>query len=78
VRLRRAPGGRFGYSNFGAGLLGHVRARRAGLAYEELVAERVLRPLGMGDRRRASAARSRGPMSRGRARAPACASGWGG
>ncbi|MEA2267786.1 MAG: hypothetical protein QOC64_396 [Solirubrobacteraceae bacterium] len=49
VRLRRAPGRRFRYSNFGAGLLGHVLARRAGLPYEELVAERILRPLGMGD-----------------------------
>jgi CubicO group peptidase (beta-lactamase class C family) len=37
------------YSNYGAGLLGHVLARRAGKPYEELVAERVTRALGMTD-----------------------------
>ena len=31
VRLRRPPGARFRYSNFGGGLLGHILARRAGL-----------------------------------------------
>jgi serine-type D-Ala-D-Ala carboxypeptidase/endopeptidase len=49
ARLRRAPGKRVKYSNFGFGLLGHVLALRAGQTYEELVAERILRPLGMSD-----------------------------
>lgn len=48
--LRRAPG-EYEYSNYGAGLLGHVLALRAGLRYEELLLERVLAPLGLGDTR---------------------------
>ena len=47
VRPRRPPGERFRYSNWGAGLLGHVLARRAGASYDELVQERICRPLGM-------------------------------
>jgi serine-type D-Ala-D-Ala carboxypeptidase/endopeptidase len=49
TRLRRPPGKRVKYSNFGFGLLGHVLALRAGQTYEELVSERILRPLGMSD-----------------------------
>jgi D-alanyl-D-alanine-carboxypeptidase/D-alanyl-D-alanine-endopeptidase len=49
ARLRRPPGKRIKYSNFGFGLLGHVLALRAGQTYEELVTERILRPLGMTD-----------------------------
>jgi serine-type D-Ala-D-Ala carboxypeptidase/endopeptidase len=44
VRLRRR---RLRYSNFGAALLGQALAARAGARYEELVEERVLRPLGV-------------------------------
>ena len=39
------------YSNLGVGLLGHALALRAGKSYEELVTERVCRPLGMADTR---------------------------
>lgn len=46
-KLRRAPGAQFEYSNVGGGLLGHVLELRAGVAYESLVATRVLQPLGM-------------------------------
>lgn len=35
------------YSNFGAGLLGHLLGRAAGRPYQELVTERVLVPLGL-------------------------------
>ena len=49
TRLRREPGGRPRYSNLGYGLLGHVLALRAGRAYEELVQERICRPLGLAD-----------------------------
>jgi CubicO group peptidase (beta-lactamase class C family) len=51
TRLRRAPGGRPRYSNFGAGLLGHVLALRAGCDYETLVRARVCEPLGLADTR---------------------------
>ena len=46
--LRRPPG-EFEYSNFAMGLLGHVLARQAGLTYEQLLADRILSPLGMHD-----------------------------
>jgi serine-type D-Ala-D-Ala carboxypeptidase/endopeptidase len=49
TRLRRAPGGRPRYSNLGFGLLGHVLALRAGENYEQLVQERICRPLGLHD-----------------------------
>jgi CubicO group peptidase (beta-lactamase class C family) len=49
TRLRRRPGERVKYSNLGAGLLGGVLAGAAGLPYEELVRQRICRPLGMGD-----------------------------
>jgi CubicO group peptidase (beta-lactamase class C family) len=44
VRVRRR---RVRYSNFGAALLGQALAARAGAPYEQLVEERVLRPLGV-------------------------------
>jgi CubicO group peptidase (beta-lactamase class C family) len=45
--LPREPGAAALYSNVGLGLLGHGLARRAGMSYEALVTERILRPLGM-------------------------------
>ncbi len=47
--LPRDPGSDFEYSNLGAGLLGHLLARRAGLDYESLVRTRISQPLGMPD-----------------------------
>ena len=44
VRIRRP---RRRYSNFGAALLGQALAARLGAPYEQLVEERVLRPLGV-------------------------------
>jgi CubicO group peptidase (beta-lactamase class C family) len=49
TRLRHRPGERVKYSNLGAGLLGEALARAAGQSYEELVRERICRPLGMPD-----------------------------
>ena len=46
---RRPPGTGVAYSNLGAGLLGHVLALRAGRPFEDLLAERVLRPLALTD-----------------------------
>jgi CubicO group peptidase (beta-lactamase class C family) len=47
-KLRRAPG-EYEYSNFGMGLLGFELARHAGMKYEELLTERITKPLGMKD-----------------------------
>jgi serine-type D-Ala-D-Ala carboxypeptidase/endopeptidase len=47
LTLSRMPGERYEYTNLGVGLLGMALSRQAGMSYEELVAERVLRPLGM-------------------------------
>jgi D-alanyl-D-alanine-carboxypeptidase/D-alanyl-D-alanine-endopeptidase len=47
-RLAHEPGGSYGYSNFGMGLLGNLLVQRAGQAdYEALLLERICRPLGM-------------------------------
>jgi len=35
------------YSNYGAGLLGHLLGRAAGIGYETLVSDRILTPLGL-------------------------------
>ena len=45
--LSRDAGASYEYSNLGAGLLGHVLARRSGMDYESLVKARVTGPLGM-------------------------------
>lgn len=49
--LPRAPGTEVAYSNIGLGLLGYALALRGGKPYEELLRERILDPLGMGDTR---------------------------
>jgi serine-type D-Ala-D-Ala carboxypeptidase/endopeptidase len=49
TRPRREPGARPRYSNLGYGLLGHALALRAGRSYEQLVQERICRPLGLAD-----------------------------
>ena len=48
-KLKRPIGSREEYSNLGMGLLGHVLGLAAGKSYEELVRERILRPLGLND-----------------------------
>jgi D-alanyl-D-alanine-carboxypeptidase/D-alanyl-D-alanine-endopeptidase len=46
-QLRRDIGSEYEYSNIAVALLGHVLERVTGKSYEELVQERILRPLGM-------------------------------
>ena len=45
ARLRREPGGKWRYSNFGAAVLGHALAKHAGTTYDHLLRERVTGPL---------------------------------
>ena len=49
--LTRDIGAQYEYSNLGVGLLGHALALRAAKGYEDLLTERILRPLGMNDTR---------------------------
>lgn len=46
-QLRREPGAEYEYSNFAMGLLGHLVSRKYGLSYDELLKQRINRPLGM-------------------------------
>jgi serine-type D-Ala-D-Ala carboxypeptidase/endopeptidase len=46
---RVRPPGRVRYSNFGAGVLGHLLARRAGCSYAALVHREICAPLGLHD-----------------------------
>ena len=47
--LPRDAGATYEYSNFGAGVLGHLLSRRAGMDYDALVRARITGPLGMKD-----------------------------
>lgn len=49
TRTRHAPGSRWHYSNMGAALLGSAMEHATGGDYATLLAERVLRPLGLTD-----------------------------
>lgn len=49
ARLAASPGSRYAYSNWAFLMLSDLLARRAGKPYDELLVERVLKPLGMND-----------------------------
>ncbi|WP_336050979.1 serine hydrolase domain-containing protein [Streptomyces sp. CA2R101] len=49
TRPRHRPGTRWRYSNFGSALLGPAMSGAAGAGYPALLADRVLRPLGLTD-----------------------------
>jgi CubicO group peptidase (beta-lactamase class C family) len=49
TRLRGEPGGAPRYPNLGYGLLGQVLALSLGRTYEQLIAERICRPLALAD-----------------------------
>jgi serine-type D-Ala-D-Ala carboxypeptidase/endopeptidase len=48
-RIRRGVGRKMSYSNLGFGLLGHILGLAAGRPYEDLVVDRICRPLGLRD-----------------------------
>ncbi|HIA47622.1 MAG TPA: class A beta-lactamase-related serine hydrolase [Candidatus Hydrogenedentes bacterium] len=48
-RFVTAPGAMYTYSNLGMGLLGHIPSLVTEIGFEELVLERICRPLGMSD-----------------------------
>lgn len=50
-KLARQPGAKSEYSNLAMGLLGHALALKAGTTYEDLVRERICKPLAMDDTR---------------------------
>lgn len=47
--LTRAPGSRFEYSNMGIALVGHIVESETGKEYEQLVIDRIAKPLNMED-----------------------------
>ncbi|MER6801732.1 MULTISPECIES: serine hydrolase domain-containing protein [Streptomyces] len=47
TRVRRCPGTRLAYSNYGMALLGRALCESTGIDYSTLLAERVCRPLGL-------------------------------
>jgi CubicO group peptidase (beta-lactamase class C family) len=49
VRLSRTPGSTFSYSNTGAQLLGYILERIYNMPFEELLSEKLTRPLVMND-----------------------------
>ncbi len=49
TQLEAPPGTRIVYSNYGAGLLGHVLGRKLGAGYGAVLRERILSPLGLSD-----------------------------
>lgn len=51
AKLATRPGEKHAYSNLGQGLLGHILGLAQGKSYEDLVIERITKPLGMSDTR---------------------------
>jgi D-alanyl-D-alanine-carboxypeptidase/D-alanyl-D-alanine-endopeptidase len=48
-QLRRRPGDKQDYSNFGASVLGYLVAAKVGKSYQQVLRERIATPLGMTD-----------------------------
>jgi CubicO group peptidase (beta-lactamase class C family) len=46
-KLRRPPGAKYEYSNFGMALVGHLISENAELRYDDLLQQRIAEPLGM-------------------------------
>lgn len=63
--LGRDIGAQYEYSNVGAGLLGHILALRSGMAFEELIVQRIADELGMPDTRISLTPEMRSRLARG-------------
>ncbi len=74
--LTRDIGSQYEYSNLGMGLLGHALALKASKSYFDLMAERILRPLGMGDTEVTLSPRLQQRLALGHNRAGAIVSNW--
>ncbi len=76
TELAQAPGARYAYSNYGAGLLGHLLERAGGASYEELVLKRICEPLGLRDTRATLAEAARARLAPGHAANGSPRAGW--
>jgi CubicO group peptidase (beta-lactamase class C family) len=74
--LPRAPETSYQYSNLGAGLLGHLLARRADTTYAALVRRRITGPLGLADTRTRLTDAQRLRFAQGHTRTGASTSPW--
>jgi serine-type D-Ala-D-Ala carboxypeptidase/endopeptidase len=74
--LPQAPGEKFLYSDTGFGLLGHALELRAGKPWEDLVEERIARPLAMTDTRQHVDAAMRRHLTQGHDAAGAAVPAW--
>lgn len=75
-QLTRDIGSQYEYSNLGVGLLGHALARKAGKSYEQLVTDRILRPLGMNDTRIVLTAAMKSRLAPGHSEGGAAVANW--
>ena len=64
-KLTRDPGEKYEYSNLAVGLLGYALAQRAHMSYEELVRQRIFKPLHMDDSTISLSAESKKLMAQG-------------
>ncbi|MEA2884455.1 MAG: serine-type D-Ala-D-Ala carboxypeptidase/endopeptidase [Bradyrhizobium sp.] len=74
--LKFDPGRHYEYSNLGFGLLGHVLALRADIAYEDLVVSRICTPMGLSDTRISLTASMRERLAQGHLSNLRTASNW--
>jgi len=74
--LPRDPGAQYEYSNFGAGLLGVLLARKAGSSYPDLLTRRILTPLSLPDTRIKLSPEQAGRLATGHTAALAPTRGW--
>lgn len=74
--LTRDIGEKYEYSNFGAGLLGHILSLKAGTDYETLVVKRICKPLGMESTRETLTPQMRARLATGHDRGGKAVSNW--